>query len=241
MKKFLILLLTSLTGLTQAQDMFYESLFSADRIMKNREIISLTDAQAEKIKKIQSANASDFTTLKWDLDDATIKLKTLLAEPKPNQELVQKHMDQVLILENSLKKKQLSNLVAIKNELTENQQETLKNVKTYNLAGISSTLPPSTPQFRIGKPTPDTATNSKTENTNVYIQTTPKTPNSQPLYVIKTEYGHMIIPDVNEISPNDIVSIDVWKGDKAIEKFGQRGKNGAIIITLKKDNEHNLF
>jgi hypothetical protein len=51
----------------------------------------------------------------------------------------------------------------------------------------------------------------------------------------------MIIPDVKEISPNDILSIDVWKGDKAIEKFGQRGKNGAIIITLKKDNEHNLF
>jgi len=212
MKKFLILLLTSFTGLTQAQDIFSDYLHSADRIMKNREIISLTEAQAEKIRKIHSANATDFTTLKRELDAAMTKLKTMLEETKTNQELVKKQMNDLLILENSLKKKQLSTLLAINNELTETQQKTLKNIKKNNPTGNSS-IPPGPP---------------------VYIQTSPNTPDAQPLYAIKTDNSFLIIPDVKEIKPENIESIEVWKGDKAIEKFGQNGKNGVIIITLRK-------
>jgi hypothetical protein len=42
---------------------------------------------------------------------------------------------------------------------------------------------------------------------------------------------------VEDINPNDIEAIEVWKGEKAIEKFGQNGKNGAIIITLKEKSD----
>ena len=107
---FLLFFLTS--SLTQAQDMFQEYLYSADLVMKNRDRISLTDAQAEKIKKIHSTNAADFSTLKWDLDAETAKLKKLLAQTKPDPVAVTKQMDLVLNLENQLKKKQLSTLVA---------------------------------------------------------------------------------------------------------------------------------
>jgi hypothetical protein len=215
MKKILIILLTLFSGLTQAQDIFSDYFYSADRIIKNREIISLTDAQAEKIKKIHSDNATDFTTLKRELDAAITKLKTLLEETKTNQAVVQKQMNEVLILENSLKKKQLNTLIAINNELTETQQKTLKNIKKNNLTGNSS-IPPV-------PPVPP-----------VYIQTTPNTPTAQPLYALKTDNSYLIIPDVKEIKPENIEAIEVWKGDKAIEKFGQNGKNGAIIITLRK-------
>lgn len=35
------------------------------------------------------------------------------------------------------------------------------------------------------------------------------------------------------ISPNDIESISVLKGQDAIDKYGEEGKNGVILITTK--------
>jgi TonB-dependent SusC/RagA subfamily outer membrane receptor len=239
MKKILIVLLTFFTGVTQAQDMFSEYLYSADRVMKNRETISLTDAQAEKIKKINSANAADFTTLKWDLDAATAKLKTLLAAPKPNQEAVQKQMDLVLSLENSLKKKQLSTLVAIKNELTESQQNTLKTTKTYTVAGISPTLQTNSPKFAVGKPIAGSVDGSTT-NPKVSVQIAGTASSGSPVFYLKNSDGLKKINEasMNSINPQDIESVEVLKDKSATDKFGEDGKNGVIIITLKKGKEY---
>ncbi|MGY6559626.1 MAG: periplasmic heavy metal sensor [Nitritalea sp.] len=41
------------------------------------------------------------------------------------------------------------------------------------------------------------------------------------------------IEGISEIDPNQIKAIEVIKGEGAIERFGERGKNGAVIITLK--------
>ena len=54
----------------------------------------------------------------------------MLSETKPNPEAVsQGNWNIVLSLENSLKKKKLSTLVAIKNELNETQQKELSELK----------------------------------------------------------------------------------------------------------------
>lgn len=39
--------------------------------------------------------------------------------------------------------------------------------------------------------------------------------------------------EINAIAPDDIESVKVWKGDKAIEKYGIEGENGVVEITLK--------
>lgn len=60
-----------------------------------------------------------------------------------------------------------------------------------------------------------------------------------PLYVIKHgDKTHIL--DYNEesldvISPNDISSINVLKGNSAITAYGESGKNGVVIIKLKND------
>jgi hypothetical protein len=215
--------------MTQAQDMFQEYLYSADLVMKNRDKISLTDAQADRIKKIHSTNAADFSTLKWDLDAATSKLKTLLNQPKPDAVAVSKQMDLVLSLENQLKKKQLATLVAIKNELSENQQSELKNYKgtSWENATVASSK---------NHTLAATAIVSGDKKSSVYIQS-PNSPESTPTYYLKKGTTYQKIPTVADINPNDIEAIEVWKGDKAIEKFGENGKNGAIIITLKEKKE----
>ncbi len=46
--------------------------------------------------------------------------------------------------------------------------------------------------------------------------------------------------EVNEkkfksLSPKDIATVNVWKGDKAVEKYGKKAKDGVVEITTKKD------
>ena len=241
MKKIFIVLLTFIVGVTQAQDMFSEYLYSADRVMKNRETISLTDAQAEKIKKIHSINAAYFTTLKWDLDAATAKLKTLLAAPKPNQEAVQKQMDLVLSLENSLKKKQLSTLVAIKNELTESQQETLKSSKQYTWTSISPSLLANDTKNPVATSITGSGINNGS-NPKVSVQIAGTATSSSPAIFINSSEGLKKIneSDMNSINPQDIESVQVLKDKSATDKFGEAGVNGVIIIYLKKGKENNF-
>ncbi|MGB6083821.1 DUF6146 family protein [Moheibacter sp.] len=54
----------------------------------------------------------------------------------------------------------------------------------------------------------------------------------KPLYFINGKQTNEAV--VNELDPNTIESINVLKGEKAIEKYGEQGKNGLIEIKLKK-------
>lgn len=59
------------------------------------------------------------------------------------------------------------------------------------------------------------------------------TPGNQPLIVVDGEIKDADF-QMDSINPGDIASVQVWKGEKAIEKFGEKAKNGVIEITLKK-------
>ena len=53
-----------------------------------------------------------------------------------------------------------------------------------------------------------------------------------PIYMI---YGKEISElELKKIDPNTIDKLEVFKGEKAIMRYGERAKNGAIVITLKK-------
>ena len=54
----------------------------------------------------------------------------------------------------------------------------------------------------------------------------------KPLYFINGKQTNEAV--VNELDPNTIESINVLKGEKAIEKYGESGKNGVIEINMKK-------
>lgn len=52
-----------------------------------------------------------------------------------------------------------------------------------------------------------------------------------PLYILD---GKEISKDeMQKIDPNTIKSIEVFKDEKAIEKYGEKGKNGVLVITIK--------
>jgi len=54
----------------------------------------------------------------------------------------------------------------------------------------------------------------------------------EPLYYIDGKKSKS--KDLKKISPNNIESVNVFKGDKAIEKYGKKAKDGVIEITTKK-------
>lgn len=242
-------------SVSSGQDIFQKNLYSADRVMGMREELGLTDAQVANIKKSYSKSAGEFSTLKWDLDEATVKLKNLLDLSKIDQVAVQKQMDIVLKLENQLKKMQLDNLVAIKNELTEEQQEILKKQRVYAVRGVgsvngvrgissvngdASSLKGS--NIRVGQPSyvmtwdRDKVVSGKSAyspDVSVYVAGLDK--NEAPVFYIDTKDGMKQVEDFNDIEPKDIQSMEVFKGEKAIEKFGKKAEHGAIVIKLKND------
>ena len=42
------------------------------------------------------------------------------------------------------------------------------------------------------------------------------------------------------LNPNDIESVTVWKDEKAKSMYGEKGKNGVIVITTKKISKRKL-
>ena len=39
---------------------------------------------------------------------------------------------------------------------------------------------------------------------------------------------------IEDIDPENIETVNVYKGDKAIEEYGEKGKNGVVVIKTKK-------
>ncbi|KEO71767.1 TonB-dependent receptor plug domain-containing protein [Anditalea andensis] len=225
MKKLIIICLLLTFGQGHAQDLFQESLYSADLVMMHQDKIKLSDQQRERIKKYQYQNAKDFNLLKKDLERATSKLKEMLNERNLHQGEVQIQMDKVLALENSLKQKQLATLIAIKNVLNASQQDALKKLKAASrpLNGVASV---SRSNGTAGNGVAMTIHNGNSVD--------------QPSFYISSKSGLIKIKDVSTISPDDIKAIEVLKGDTAVERMGNEGKNGVIIITLKDGAQYDL-
>jgi TonB-dependent SusC/RagA subfamily outer membrane receptor len=255
MKNLLLITLLLSSSLTFAQDIFQKNLYSADRIMENREKLDLTEAQAAKIKKIHTDNAGEFSTLKWDLDAANAKLKNMLEASRIDQIAVNKQMDEVLRLESLLKKKQLNTLVGIKNELTESQQQQLASLNPVILMGSGTSSHWHIPDNL--KRNSNTATGTASNGSGSFTWDRDKVVSGRssyspsikffvengnadttPLYIIKTKDGEIEETDLKDINPNDIESINVLKGSTATFQYGEKGKNGVIIITLKKNSKY---
>lgn len=58
----------------------------------------------------------------------------------------------------------------------------------------------------------------------------------QPLVIIDgKEWGTMKSnPEIEKIKPETIESMQVWKGEEAFKKYGEKGRNGVLEINLKK-------
>ena len=236
MKNLLLLFFFLSAGIVKGQDLFQKNLYSADKVMKMREELDLTDAQVANIKKAYSKNAGEFSTLKWDLDEETEKLKSLIDQSKIDQTAVQKQMD---------------DLVAIKNELSSEQQELLQKNNIYIIRGVgqvngargASSIKGSnvvtgykaSPGSVITWNDDKIASGTNAYSPKVSVMVAGADENKKPVFYIDTKDGMKEVKNLDNIDPSDIQSMEVFKGEKAIEKFGKKAENGAILIKLRNE------
>ncbi len=92
---------------------------------------------------------------------------------------------------------------------------------------VSYTLPVS---FKLAEPDPKA--DVKIENNTIKLNKDMK-----PLFIVDgVEFDKSA---AGELKPEDIATVNVLKGEKAMEKYGDKGKNGVVEIMLKEGNSKN--
>lgn len=219
----MILLFVCITtyGTSIAQGTFQTELFSAEAILKYRTELGLSDAQVKNIKKIYNDNISIFNSTKWDLDAAQVELDKLIAKSKVDEKEALEKMSEITNLEQKLKIQRLKMLVKIKNELTAEQQTTLKTLRKDDDISV----------FKLTTPI--------SEDPRIVLRGNSSKDGKSPMYIIIDKKGEKkflngeIQGEIKELSPDNIESVKVIKGKAATSKYGKDGKNGVIVIKLK--------
>ena len=104
-------------------------LFDPDLIMSRQNAIGLSDAQKTYLHAEMLKAQTRFTELQWQLQDAMEGLIVLLKQSKVDEAQVSAQLDKVLASEREIKRAQISLLVRIKNNLTEEQQHRLQALR----------------------------------------------------------------------------------------------------------------
>jgi Spy/CpxP family protein refolding chaperone len=105
---------------------FMRHLFSPRLIMQHQEAIGLTDAQQKRITKAVADVQSKLTGVTWELEKASEQLGKLLEGDQADEQAVLRKADEVMGLEQRMKRAHLAMLVEVKNQLTAEQQQQLR-------------------------------------------------------------------------------------------------------------------
>ena len=126
-----LLLLVSALGAQQAPDVdpLSDLLFPPELVMARQSAIGLSDAQKTYLHAEVLKAQTRFTELQWKMQEEMEALTGLLKQPKADEAQVAAQLDKVLTLERDIKRAQISLLVRIKNNLTDEQQHRLRTLR----------------------------------------------------------------------------------------------------------------
>jgi hypothetical protein len=217
MKKILAILLLLMGEINVlAQESFQKELFSVDAVLKYRNEIGLSSQQVENVKKIYDDHIRMFNSKKWDLDAELVALNKYLSQSIIDEKSSMAQMEKIMTLEDELKRMKLSMLIKVKNELKEPQQEELKNLRTEkDMEGMSEITPIN-------------------ENPRIVLRGPGIGAGANPLYIIIDKNGERKVSSISDIPSSRIESVNVIKNETATQLYGAEGKNGVIIIKMKK-------
>ena len=119
-----------------------EAFFPPELLMQNREEIGLTDAQMESIKgELDKAHAR-FEELHQQLQKETEAMGALLKPDRVDEAKALAQLEKVLDLERQIKRTHLGLAVAIKNQLTPEQQAKARPIKAKWAEQMAHAKPP---------------------------------------------------------------------------------------------------
>ena len=104
-------------------------LFPPELVMANQQAINLTDRQRSAIQKALKEAQGKFIDLQFEMSGEVEKLQRLLQATTVDESKVLDQVDRVLGLEREVKHAQLSLMIRVKNQLTEEQQNALARLR----------------------------------------------------------------------------------------------------------------
>jgi Spy/CpxP family protein refolding chaperone len=110
-------------------DAFAEALFDPQLVLQNASAIGLSAAQRRTILDEIKATQVALAPLQADMTEPAMELVELLGQSKVDEARVLAKIEQVLRVENEVKKRQTALLVRIKNVLTTEQQVKLRELR----------------------------------------------------------------------------------------------------------------
>lgn len=110
-------------------DAFAQAVFDPQLVLRHAQAIGLTPAQRRTILDELKATQTALGPLQANMTEPALDLIELLGQTKVDEARVVAKMDQVLQIENEVKKKQAALLIRIKNALTPEQQARLRELR----------------------------------------------------------------------------------------------------------------
>jgi Spy/CpxP family protein refolding chaperone len=110
-------------------DAFAQALFDPQLVLRHAQTIGLSTAQRRTILDELKTTQTALAPLQADMTEPALELIELLGQSKVDEPRVLAKMDQVLRIENEVKKRQAGLLVRIKNVLTPEQQTRLRELR----------------------------------------------------------------------------------------------------------------
>ena len=116
-------------------DAFAQALFDPQLVLRHSQAIGLTPAQRRTILDELKATQTALGPLQANMTEPALDLIELLGQARVDEARVVAKMDQVLKIENEVKKQQATLLVRIKNALTPEQQARLRELRNAESGG----------------------------------------------------------------------------------------------------------
>lgn len=107
----------------------HRELFPPELVMRHQGEIGLSEEQRTALVREMQVLQSDLVPLQFDMSDAAGKLRTALAAPRVDEEKAAALADRLMSLESRIKKRHLALMIRIKNILTPEQQDRLRELR----------------------------------------------------------------------------------------------------------------
>ena len=107
-------------------DAFQQALFAPELVLKHAREIGLTAQQRRAIMDDIKRTQTELVPLQTDMMEPALDLVELLEQTQVDEAAVLPKVEQVLKIENEVKKRQIALLIRIKNALTREQQARLR-------------------------------------------------------------------------------------------------------------------
>ena len=142
---FLVASASPAAGQNKADDAFARALFDPQLVLKHAQAIGLTAAQRRSILDELKTAQIALVPLQVDMTEPALELAELLEGSRVDEAKVMVKIDQVLRIENEVKKRQAVFVIRVKNILTPEQQAKLRVLReAESKDGASGDTPTST-------------------------------------------------------------------------------------------------